>query len=101
MEKDIFKTLENYMKGFMSRNELTQTDLNRYTATIHAIRQEIMEDLDKAPSVIQEWTRRAELESLRIQFTKGERKNRHDSQIMAVNHVIYALSDSRPLGGAK
>jgi len=98
MKKDIFKSIDNYMKGFMSRNDLTQTDINRYTATIHAIRLEIMEDLNKAPEIIQKWKADAELESLRIQFTASERKNRHDIRIMAVQHVTYALADSRPLG---
>ena len=98
--KDIFKTLENYMKGFM-RNEMTQKDIDRYTQTIYKIQCEINADLDKAPEIIRKWTEIAETESLRIQFTKGEKKNRHDTVIMAVKHVTYALTDSRPLGGAK
>ena len=98
--KDIFESLENYMKGFM-RNDMTQKDIDRYTETIAQIKREITADLDNAPRIIRKWAEIAEEESLRIQFTKSEGKNRHDTFKVAVMHVTYALADSKPLGGAK
>ena len=94
MENKIFESLEHYMKGFM-RNNMTQKDIDRYTETIAQLKREIISDLDNAPSIIRKWTEIAEEESLRIQFTKSEKKNRHDTFQVTVLHVKMALIDSK------
>ena len=101
MKKDIFETLDNYMKGYMGNNYLTQKDIDRYTGVIGEMKREILKDINKAPEIIHKWLQLAEIENIRLQMTQGERMHRSDSQLIAVQHIKMALTDSEPLGGAE
>jgi len=100
MEKNIFESLANYTEGYISRSN-NQTDIDRLTATIDELKAEILADITKAPEIIYERKRKAEINALRLQFTEGEQANYHEVEIHAINLITYALSDSKPLGGNK
>ena len=100
MEKNIFESLAIYMEGYISRSN-NQIDIDRLTATIDELKAEILADIAKTPEIIYERKRKAEINALRLQFTEGEQANYHEIEIHAINLITYALSDSKPLGGAK
>lgn len=101
MKKDIFETLPNYMEGYKSR-EQNQINIERLNKTIEELKAEILKDPSKAPEIIYERKRQAEINALRLQFTEGEQDNYAEVEIHAINLIIYALTDSKPLkGGAR
>ena len=96
-EKDIFGTLKYYLEGYMSR-QTNETNKQRMNETIDEIKAEILADPSRAPEIIHERRKRGEINALRLSFTQGEENNYTEVEQHALNLIVMALQDSRPLG---
>ena len=97
MNNDIFKTLKDYVGGYMSRQN-NETNKRRLQETIDEVTAEIRKDVERAPEIIHERRKRAEINALRLSFTHGEKANYHEVEQHALNLIVMALQDSHPLG---
>ena len=93
----IFATLDYYLEGYMSRQD-NATNMQRMQAAINEITSELLADISRAPETIHERRKRGEINALRLSFTKGEEDNYSEVEQHALNLIVMALQDSKPLG---
>ena len=94
-QKNIFKTLKNYGDGFHGNNSAESNAI--YDAKISEVTARILADVEHAPEIIADEFGKCEARKWREAFTNGYLTPKHDSEWAAINHISYALMDSKPL----
>lgn len=94
-QKNIFKTLKNYSNGFHGNNSAESNEI--YDAKVTEVTARIFADVEHAPEIIADEFAKCEVRKWREAFTNGYLTPRHDAEWAAINHISYALMDSKPL----
>mgnify|MGYP000143686764 FL=1 len=98
-QKNIFKTLRNYSDGFHSNNSAESNAI--YDAKVEEVKARILGDVGHAPEIIADEFAKCEVRKWREAFTNGYLTPRHDAERAAINHISYALMDSKPLDNSE
>lgn len=94
-QKDIFKTLKNYSRGFHDNNSTESNTI--YDAKVAEVTAKILADVENAPEIIADEFAKCDVQKWREAFTKGYLTPRHDAEWAAINNISYSLMDSTPL----
>lgn len=94
-QKNIFKTLKNYSKGFHDNNSVESNAI--YDAKVAEVTARILADVEHAPEIIADEFAKCEVRKWREAFTNGYLTPRYDAEWKAIDNISYALMDSTPL----
>ena len=94
-QKDIFKTLKNYSKGFHDHNSAESNAI--YDAKVAEVTAKILADVEHAPEIIAEEFAKCEITKWREAFTKGYITPKYDAEWKAIDNIASALIDTTPL----
>ena len=96
MEKDIFRTLKHYSRGF--HRGASAEEKKAYDAKVADLTERIRADVEHAPEIIAEEFGKYEVKKYRAAFSTGiNLLIEVNAEWKAIDNVMMALSDTKPL----